>query len=99
MTIAEALKRFRGRFGYTQSEIAERIGTIQQHYYKYESGRNIPSAEIIVKIAVAFNVSADYLLGLSNIPNNSAGEAVYKAALEFNQTVNQAINHPSVHTP
>ncbi len=99
MKIAESLKRFRLQFGYTQSEVADKIGVMQQMYYKYEAGKNIPSAEVIVKIAAAFNVSADYLLGLSDIPSNSTGEEVFKAAMEFTQIVNQAINRPSINRP
>lgn len=99
MKISESLKRFRLQFGYTQSEVADKIGTMQQTYYKYETGKNTPSAEVIVKIAVAFNVSADYLLGLSDIPSNDADKAILDAAIEFNRAVNQAINRPSVHIP
>ena len=92
MKIAESLKRFRLQGGYSQGEVAEKIGIMQQMYYKYEADKNIPSAEVIKKIAVAFNVSTDYLLGLSDVPNNSTGEEVFKAALDFSQIVNQAVN-------
>jgi len=33
----------------------------------YESGKSVPSAEIVFKLSQYFNVSADYLLGLSEI--------------------------------
>ena len=92
MKIAESLKRFRLHFGYNQAEIAEKIGTFQQTYYKYETGKNIPSAEVIKKIAVAFNVSTDYLLGLSDTPSYDADKAILDAAIEFNQAVNRVLN-------
>ena len=92
MKIAESLKRFRLQGGYSQGDVAEKIGIMQQMYYKYEAGKNIPSAEVIKKIAVAFNVSTDYLLGLSDTPSYDADKAILDAAIEFNQAVNRVLN-------
>lgn len=66
--IGEALKRFREKFNLKQGTVAESIGILQQLYYKYESGRVTPSANIIYRLARAYGVSADYLLGLSDNP-------------------------------
>lgn len=68
MTIAESLKRFRKQWGLTQKQIASVLGVSQQTYQVYE-GKSVPSASIIVQLANHFNVSADYLLGLSDVPN------------------------------
>lgn len=67
MTYSEALKRFRRDFNLTQRQAASAAGILQQAYQKYEYGR-IPSAEVLVKLADAFNVSTDYLLGRTDIP-------------------------------
>lgn len=49
----------------TQSEVAEYLGMKQPQYYRYETGlRDIPS-DILIKLAVYYNTSADYILGLS----------------------------------
>lgn len=37
----------------------------------YESGKRVPSIDLIVKIAKYFNVSTDYLLGVTSIPDSS----------------------------
>lgn len=66
--IGESLKRFRHEFKLRQGDIAEAIGILQQMYYKYESGKVTPSANIIYKIATTYDVSADYLLGISKNP-------------------------------
>lgn len=34
----------------------------------YESGRRTPSIDLIIKISNHFNISADYLLGITDIP-------------------------------
>ena len=99
MTITEALKRFRKEKGLSQKDIAEVLNTTPQNIYRLEKIDSAISAEAIVKIADAFNVSTDYLLGRSNSPSNDADKEILDAAIEFNQIVNQAINRPSVHTP
>ena len=50
----------------TQKDIAEVLNTTYQYYSAYERGvRDIPSHHIVT-LAKYYNVSADYLLGLSN---------------------------------
>lgn len=67
MTIAESLKRFRKEFRLSQKEVAEKIGTSQQSYQAYESRSN-PSVAVITKLADAYNVTTDYLLGRADKP-------------------------------
>ena len=71
MTIAESLKRFRKNFNLTQKQVADTLGIKQQSYAPYETKNVMPSAGFIVKLANAHNVSADYLLGLSDFPNSN----------------------------
>lgn len=69
MTIAESLKRFRKEYNLYQKDVAEKLGVTPQAYQVYE--KNVtPSAEVIVKIADAFNVSTDYLLGRIDKPRH-----------------------------
>ena len=67
MTIAEALKRFRKQFNLKQKDVAEKLGMTTQAYASYET-KSIPSSAIIVTISKYYNISADYLLGLSDRP-------------------------------
>lgn len=70
MTLSDALKRFRRTLNLSQKQVTDKIGiTAPQQWQKYEYGQMVPSAEIIIKTAQAFGVSADYLLGLSDEPN------------------------------
>ena len=69
MTIADSLRRFRKNFGITQQQVADTLGIKQQSYQVYETKNVMPSVAVIVKLAKAFNVSADYLLGLSDKPS------------------------------
>ena len=71
MTLPESLKRFRKEFKITQKQVADAIGIQKNAYQAYEYGKVKPSVEILARIAEAFNVSADYLLGLNDTRNSS----------------------------
>lgn len=49
----------------TQQELASALGVKRQTISLYKSGQSIPDAEQLKNIAVFFDVSADWLLGLS----------------------------------
>lgn len=68
MTISESLKRFRNDFNLSQKAVADSLG-IKPQSYVYETKGVIPSAAVIVKLATIYNVSADYLLGLTDDPS------------------------------
>lgn len=88
MNINESLKRFRQKFKLTQDDVAKVLGTSKQAYYRYEKDVT-PSAEIIKKIALAFGVSADYLLGITDIPNNNPNAEILRAIDKFNLNIAQ----------
>ena len=64
---AQRLKELRLQFGYSQSDMAERLHIKQQSYSRYEMATGEPSLATLIEIAVVFGVSTDYLLGLSDI--------------------------------
>ena len=53
----------------TQQDLAAAVGTTRQDISQYADGSVQPNIEKLYKIANFFNVSADYLLGLSDNPN------------------------------
>ncbi len=59
----ERLLEQRKLSGYTQRDMAERLGISQPSYVRYENGTSEPTQENLVKIADIFDVSTDYLLG------------------------------------
>lgn len=60
----ERLKILRKEKGYTQKEIAERLGVTRPRYVNWELGVSRPRCKMLLKIARIFNVSTDYLLGV-----------------------------------
>ncbi|MBQ4494439.1 MAG: helix-turn-helix transcriptional regulator [Selenomonadaceae bacterium] len=66
--IATGLKRFRKDFKLKQKDVASILGITNQAYQNYEYGKGYPSAVAIFKLAKEFNVTSDYLLGMSDEP-------------------------------
>lgn len=56
------LKGLRKQKGWAQKELAGQVGIRFQQLNKYESGLNIPPAEMLVKLTDALGVTVDYLL-------------------------------------
>lgn len=65
--LAKRLKELRIENNYSQKEIADMIGIAQVTYSHYELGRRSVSIQNLVKIAQIYNVSVDYMLGLSDV--------------------------------
>lgn len=55
----------------TQQEFAELLGYTDKSVSKWESGKAIPSAEILLKISDTFNVTVDDLLRIRIIPGKT----------------------------
>ena len=61
----ERLKFLREEKGLTQKEVAEAIGFAQSAVAFWANGKRIPNAFAIVALAKFFDVTSDYLLGLT----------------------------------
>ncbi len=61
--IGEQITGLRKAKNWSQEELAAKIGASRVMIGKYERGGNLPSVEIIVKLAKAFEVSVDFLFG------------------------------------
>lgn len=62
------LKELRQKAKVTQKELAQSINSSQQNIALYEQGRRKPKYETLEKLSVFFNVSTDYLLGKTDLP-------------------------------
>ena len=61
-TVGQRLARLRKQHGYTQVELAEKIGSRQVLISAYETDRAALSAEMAVRLAMALDISTDELL-------------------------------------
>ena len=64
--IADKIKILREKMGITQVELAKQLGVTRSGVNAWEMGVSMPSTQCIVKLAQFFNVSTDYLLGVSH---------------------------------
>ncbi len=51
---------------FTQKEIANAIGISESNITNWKNGQNLPSVEVLYKLCVLLDESADYLLGLTD---------------------------------
>ena len=59
-------KELRSKLGLTQSEMSEKLGMVQPAWARFEAGGvPDPRSSTILNICKTFNVSADWLLGLT----------------------------------
>ncbi len=63
---AERLKEVRISRNITQKAVADYLGIQETSYQHYEYGKREPNFDTLVKLAKYFDVSSDYLLGLSD---------------------------------
>ena len=72
-TLGERLSTVRERRGLTQGEVARRVRLPQQAISRLERGeRHHVRSDVLARLAIALDVSADVLLGLRDM---TAGEA------------------------
>lgn len=64
------LKELRTQKGCNQTDVAKVLGITQQAYANYETEKRQPDHETLTKLADFFNVSVDYLLGRTDVPQN-----------------------------
>lgn len=63
--LASKLKELRKLKGVSQEKLAEALNTSRSNISKYENGQLEPNIETLRKLCTFYEVSADYLLGLS----------------------------------
>ena len=58
------LKMLRTQSGFTQEQIANRLGLTKSVISAYETGLRMPSYDVLIMISKIFKVTTDYLLGV-----------------------------------
>lgn len=66
--LGQRICELRTALGWSQVELAKRLGVAKQTVSNWENENIQPSIEMLVRLAKLFNVTTDYMLGLENIP-------------------------------
>lgn len=83
MNFNTRLKQLRQKSKLTQGELARILGLKPTAISNYESNRNEPSFEKLIALSKYFDVSCDYLLGLSDSYLPVGGEVLDKEIVDF----------------
>ena len=65
----QRLRDLRNDRDLNQTQVAKMLGMSQTGYSKYETGENDIPTQILIKLSRIYNVSIDYLLEESDIPD------------------------------
>ncbi len=64
--IADRIKALREQKGLTQTALARKLNITRSSVNAWEMGISTPSTQYIIELSKIFDVSADYLLGVSS---------------------------------
>lgn len=62
MTFGERVKSERERKGWSQTELAEKIHVSRQSVSKWETGKSLPSIEVLIDLSDLFGITIDEML-------------------------------------
>jgi transcriptional regulator with XRE-family HTH domain len=77
------IKNLREKRGLIQELLAAELGITQQMLSKYERDSSIIKVDVLKKLAEYFNVTTDYLLGLSDVKRDLTGQ------IRINETIDE----------
>lgn len=68
MSLGEQLKKLRESKGFSQEDVAKKIGVTRQAVYKWENGKSYPDIDNLILLSEMYNVTLDDLIkGNQNI--------------------------------
>ena len=77
------IKQLRKKRGITQQRLVSELGITQQMLSKYEKDISLIKIDVVKRIAVYFNVTTDYLLGISDVKRD------LQKQLKMNETLDE----------
>lgn len=66
--LGQRICELRTALGWSQVQLAKRLGAAKQTVSNWENDNIQPSIEMLVRLSKIFGVTTDYLLGLENTP-------------------------------
>ncbi|KHD85661.1 transcriptional regulator [Heyndrickxia ginsengihumi] len=84
--LPKRLSHRRKQLKLSQEDMADKLGITRQGYGHYETGRNQPDNETLIKIAQILDCSTDYLLGITDDPTK---ESTQDSLKEINKLIKE----------
>jgi len=86
MNIGNVIKKYRKELGYTQEEMANRLGVTTPAVNKWENGNSNPDIELLAPIARLLHISLDTLLSFrENLTDFEIEELIHKMDKMFSE--------------
>lgn len=82
MNRANNLRKLREAKCLTQPELAELFGSTQSAISNYESGTREPDISLLIRFAIYFDVTIDYLVGITDLPFRMDSGKIFYTDLE-----------------
>ena len=83
--IGDRIKELRTELKITQGELSNKLSMSRQAISHWETGINEPGIGDLIKLVSVFNVSSDYLLGITDVREN------FKSDKELELYINDCI--------
>ena len=64
MTLTDSLKKIRKQYKMTQEDVAKFLGISRSGYTYYETGKTVPSVEMLKKLAMMYDTTIDNVVGM-----------------------------------
>ena len=64
--LSERLTALRGARRLSRKEVSQQLHLAERTYQRYEAGEREPTASVLAELARFYQVTADYLLGLTD---------------------------------
>jgi len=84
------IKELRLKNGWRQEDLAQRLHTGRQTIGNYETGLRSPDVETICDLCDIFGVTADYLLGRSDMPSPAIAPEEWQLLAAFRRADERA---------
>lgn len=86
MTVGEQIRTQRKQAGFSQEQVAERLGVTRQAVTKWEAGQSVPSSENLIALAALFQISLDTLVA-NDVPRCAPEKKPSNPILRSNLTM------------
>ena len=86
---SENLKELRTSRNLTQGELAKRLWVNKSIISAYENQERLPSVSVLVKMALEFNVSIEYLLGLDKFRSLDVSKLTDEQVIAVSNIIHQ----------
>lgn len=73
-TTGERIRSLRIALGLSQEQLSKEVDVTHKSIYRYETGKSLPDTMTLAKLSAYFDVSTDYLLGLSGLKKQKEEE-------------------------